>query len=130
MLRETWDLFERRIYGQILSAKMRTYQKAVNLDERNVISNAEKTSKVDAIQIDVGSVRNLEESSGNVGYRLPNPKDSMYELKWTLEKESKQALEDALGEYGQYIFYQGEDTAEYFTILLDAVETDKAIDLR
>jgi hypothetical protein len=111
----------------ILIAKTSTYRGAVELDERNIITSAARTTALDVIKTDRSRVINLERANGNVGYSLPNPETDMYGLRWQLENENKQKLSDSnvLGQYGQYIFYQGQDISEYSALLFDAATAGK-----
>jgi hypothetical protein len=115
----------------LLGAKISTYRRAVNLDERNIISSVEKTAKLNALDSDRKHVVTLEYYNGNPTYTLPDPATNLSGLIGPLENEIKQTLSDenVLGQYGQYIFYQGQDIAQYFAILLDAVEIEREINL-
>jgi hypothetical protein len=115
----------------IFVAKTSTYQGAVELDGRNVISSAERTTALDDIKTDRSRVIDLERANGNAGYSLPNPETNMYSLIGQLENENKQKLSDSnvLGQYGQYIFYQGQDISEYSAIIEDAIMAGKTVTL-
>jgi hypothetical protein len=126
---ETTKLFDNPIDGQIFSARMSAYSGAVALDERNIIDTAESSLLLYSLGIDIRQVESLEASNGNGSYSLPDPETNMHGLRWQLENENKQALGDdkILGEYGPYIFYQGEDIAEYSALLTDAVRAGNEI---
>jgi hypothetical protein len=115
----------------LLVAKTSAYRGAVELDERNVIGNTDRNTRIGAINRDRSSVINLEKVNGNAGYSLPNSETNMYGLRLQLENEIKQTLSDnnVLGQYGQYILYQGQDISEYSAIIEDAIMAGKTVTL-
>jgi hypothetical protein len=125
--KEIAKLFENSRDRQILTAKMSTYQEAVSLDERNIIDPAEKLSKLNALDSSSKKIIMSEEENGNSDYFLPSPETNMSGVRSRLGNESKQAFggQNTLGDYGQYIFYQGEDIAAFKALLLDAKEIGK-----
>jgi hypothetical protein len=119
------------IDGQLLTAKMSTYREIVRLDERNIIGPAEQTMEIKSINSARWDIIDLEGRNGNHDYSLPSPTDNMSGLRSKLQSECKQVLssQETLGDYGQYIFYQGEDLAEYRALLLDAKELGHSVNL-
>jgi hypothetical protein len=131
VLDEAAKLFDNPIDGQVFSTKMSIYSGTVELDERDIIDSNEKHIKLDIFKKSIYQIETLEASNGHAGYRLPSPETNMYGLRLQLKNESKQAFcsDEILGEYGQYIFYQGEDMAEYFALAGDARAAGKEINL-
>jgi hypothetical protein len=116
----------------LLVAKTSTYQGAVELDKRNVINSAQRTTALDDINAGRRRITTLEEQNGNYSYVLPSPETNMYSLIGQLENENKQKLSDSnvLGQYGQYILYQGQDISEYSALLSDAAMAGKTVTLQ
>jgi hypothetical protein len=132
-----YDLITEEITGllsgednqELLVTKISTWREAVALDERNVIDSTVKANKLNDIKSGRARVTALEEQTGNPTYGLPNPETNMSGLIWQLENESKQKLSEdsVLGQYGQYILYQGQDIAQYDARLSDAAVLGKTI---
>jgi hypothetical protein len=123
--------FDNPIDGQLLTAKMSTYREIVRLDERNIVDLAYKTMKLKSINSDRKDIVELEGRNGNHDYTLTSPETDMSGLRSKLQNECKQVLssQGTLGSYGEYIFYQGEDIAEYRAVLLDAKELGREVNL-
>jgi hypothetical protein len=115
----------------IFVAKMSTYQEAVTLDERNIINDGTKTYRLGVLNSHRQDVVEMERDNGNVTYSLPEPQNNMYGLIGRLETETKQTLSDdnVLGQYGQYIFYQGQDIAQYTAVWEDVRSIGKETNL-
>jgi hypothetical protein len=114
----------------LLSKKMDLYQIAVSTDERNIITSTKKASAFNNMRKIIASIKDLEAQKGNENYYLPDPETNMPNLKWTLQSEIKQKLNSLLGQqHGQYIFYQGEDIAEYGAVWDDANALGKETNL-
>jgi hypothetical protein len=113
----------------LLNNKIRLYQTAVTVDGRNIITNNQKATSFNNMRQSIESIKDLETQKGNENYYLPDPETNMYGLKQTLETENKQKLNNLLGQYGQYIFYQGQDIAEYAAISGDARALGKEVNL-
>jgi hypothetical protein len=128
---EIAKLLSGEINKDILIAKTSAYQGGVELDERNIISSAGRTTALDALQSNRSNVVYLERGNGHPNYNLPDPETNMYGFRWQLENENKQTLSDnnVLGQYGQYILYQGQDISEYSALIEDAFAAGKTINL-
>jgi hypothetical protein len=127
--REIAELLSGEDNQELLVTKISTWREAVALDERNVIGSAVKADKLNDLDSKSGHVIALERRNGNSTYTLPNPETNMSGLILQLETEIKQTLsgEDVLGQYGQYLFYQGQDIAQYDARISDAATLGKTI---
>jgi hypothetical protein len=126
---EIAELLSGQTNKDIFTKKMSAYRSAVYLDERNFISS--KTDSLKALNSYRQDILSLERKNENNTYTLPDPATNLSGFRSQLETELKQTLSDenVLGQYGQYLFYQAEDLAQYAALLSDARYIDREIDL-
>jgi hypothetical protein len=101
---------------EIFVAKILALQGAIELYERDIIGNTEKTTELNALYWNWHQVVVLEGEN----YGLPDPRTYLYDFMWRLKSETKETLDTIWGQYAPLFEGQTEDLAQYAALLGDA----------
>jgi predicted small secreted protein len=113
---------------EIFVKKILAQQGAIDLYGRDIIGDKDRTTKVNALDLDRKNIMELEHENGNA-YSLPDPRTNLYGLIGRLDSENKATLNTIWGQYAPLFEGQTEDLAQYAAVLGNAIALGKTTTL-